>query len=475
MRSEGQAWAIDQLEEIVAASAGTFEIVQLAESEQVGGTVTLTVSIDCSRFPRAKGGVPLRTRERLRIGIPSSFPLARPDAHFTHKRYADVPHVQWGDSICLYQAPEVEWVPSQGMFGFLDRVNEWLRAAAANELDPVGMPLHPPVIYADSGSYVVPCENAPAPQPPYWGGFVQVTREERGVAAELGRWFRYGEAVPEGRLASAILLPTTMPYEYPTTVLDLVRALAARGVDLHLIFLVVSLGVLRTDDGKPAIFVLGAAMRGIAGDPLLQHLACWLIDADQSKKLRDAALAATPGDAQDVDAFCTWAADAKVKWCRVLEDRPEIVERRDSKSTARFWVDRHIALLGCGAIGSTVAPMLARAGVRQMQLYDYGVVTPGVIVRQGFRRDHVGYTKSSAVRVGVLGSRPGLDVTAHQNNVVGLLDDAEKLEGLVTADVTSMLPRRVPWRPRWSSTSGRRRRSIRQSSRWYWGTTPTWR
>lgn len=435
MRSDGQAWAIDQVEEIVAASAGTFEIIKLDESEQVSGTVTVTVSIDCSRFPRAKGGVPLHTRERLRIGIPSSFPLARPDAHFTHKRYADFPHVQWGDSICLYQAPEVEWVPGQGMFGFLDRVNEWLRAAAANELDPVGMPLHPPVAYAVSRFHVVPCENAPTPQPPYWGGFVQVTREEGDVAAELGRWFRYGEETPKGRLASAVLLPTTMPHEYPTTVLDLIRALAARGVDLHLIFLIVSLGVLRTDDGKPAIFVLGAAMRGIAGGPLLQHLACWLIDADQSKKLRDAALGGTPGDAQDVDAFCAWAADAKVEWCRVLEDRPEIVERRDSKSTAHFWKDKHVALLGCGAIGSTVAPMLARAGVGRLQLYDYGVVTPGVIVRQDFRRDHVGYTKSSAVRVGVLGSRPGLAVTAYPNNVVGLLKDAEGLERLMSADV----------------------------------------
>ncbi len=434
MRSEGQAWAIDQLEELVAASAGSFEIIRLDEPEHTGDAVVLIVSIECSHFPRAEGGVPLRGRERLRINIPSTFPLARPDAHFTHKLYADFPHVQWGDSICLYQAPEVEWVPGQGMFGFLSRVNEWLRAAAANELDPTGMPLHPPVVYATSRFHVVPCQDTPNPDPPYWGGFVEVTSEGE-VAAELGRWFKYGDELPPGRLASAILLPTTMPHEYPRTMLDLITALVERGVPLSLIHVIVYLGVLRTESGKPAIFVLGAAMRGIAGGRSIQHLACWLIDPQQSQILRDAAVSSTPDNPTDIDAFYAWAGDAKVEWCRVLEDRPEIVERRDSESSARFWKGKHVALLGCGAIGSTVAAMLARAGVGRLQLYDSGVVTPGVIVRQDFRRDHVGYSKSSAVRVGLLGSRPGLHASAYQNNIVDLLKEEEGAERLMSADV----------------------------------------
>jgi hypothetical protein len=434
MRSDGQAWAIEQLEEIVAASAKSFEIVQIDEPAQVGEAVALTVSIDCSHLPRVEGGVPLRVRERLRIRIPSSFPLARPDAHFTHKRYADFPHVQWGDSICLYQAPEVEWVPGQGMFGFMERVHEWLRAAAANELDLTGMPLHPPVAYTANRLHVVPCKDVPMPEPPFWGGFVEVTKDGE-VAAELGRWFTYGEEIPEGRLASAILLPTKMPHEYPVTMLDLINALVERGVPRHLIRAIVNLGALRTEDGKPSIFVLGAAMRGISGGRTLQHLACWLIDPEQSKKLRQAVLASTPDDPKDIDEFYAWAVGARVEWCRVLEDRPEIVERRDSESTARFWRDKHVALLGCGAIGSTLAPMLARAGVARLQLYDNSVVTPGVIVRQDFRRYHVGYTKSSAIRVEVLGARPDLDVTAYHRNVLEVFREAEALERLMSADV----------------------------------------
>ncbi|MFG1352357.1 ThiF family adenylyltransferase [Xanthobacter autotrophicus] len=434
MRSEGQAWAVDQLEEITTASAGSFEVLDIEEPGEEGAALRLAVSIDCSRFPRVHGGVPLRARERLRISIPSRFPLSRPDAHFTHKRYADFAHVQWGDSICLYQAPEVEWVPAQGMFGFIERVNEWLRAGAANELDPIGMPLHPPVAYATSNYSIVPCVDAPKPEHPFWGGFVEVTRDGK-VAAELGHWFAYGEERSERRLASAILLPATMPHEYPATMFDLIKTLVARDVPLHLIHTIVNLGALSTPAGKPSIFVLGAAMRGIAGGETRQHLASWLIDADQSQKLRDAVMAATLDDPKDIEAFYAWAADAKVEWCRVLEDRPQIVVRRDAESPSTFWKGKQVALLGCGAIGSTVAPMLARAGAARLELYDYNVVTPGILVRQDFDRNLVGYTKSIALRVRLIGARPDIDVTAHHRNILNVLNNPEELERLMGVDV----------------------------------------
>ena len=139
MRSEGQVWAVEQLDEIGQASAGTFEIVDNVEPPGEGDEIVLIISIDCSSFPREEGGVPFRVREKLRVNIPWAFPLSRPAAYFTHKRYGDFPHVQWGDSICLYQAPDVEWQPAQGMFGFMQRLDDWLRAGAAAELDPIGV------------------------------------------------------------------------------------------------------------------------------------------------------------------------------------------------------------------------------------------------------------------------------------------------------------------------------------------------
>lgn len=434
MRSDGQAWALEQLDEIARASNGAVEVTQILEPAEEGKTLEVSVSIDCRGFARKRRGVPLRLREAFCLSIAWNFPLSRPEVRFSHKEYGDFPHVQWGDLICLYQAPDVEWQPSQGMFAFMQRLNDWLKAGAAGELDPVGLPLHPPVTYAVSNFAVIPRENAPKFGGSYWGGYALIDHEN-DVVAELGRWIETGEEVPDGRLATAILLPGTMPHEYPASMKDLMLALIERGVPLAIIQIIISLGVLRTGGGKPALFLLGAAMRGIAGGERLQHLACWRIQPEQAEKLREAALNAPADRVTDDDAFFAWALEAKVEWCRVLEDRPEIVERRDGESCAAWWRGRHVAILGCGAIGSAVAMMLARAGARRLQLYDYGLVTPGILVRQDFPRRHIGYTKSSSLKVSVRAADPKVEVSDHRMDVLSLLKDEERLKELFEADV----------------------------------------
>ncbi|UIK04765.1 ThiF family adenylyltransferase [Neorhizobium galegae] len=434
MKSEGQLWAIRQLKEISAGSREAIEIIEATDPAAEHHALTVVVSINCRPLEKKEEGIPLRARERLRIQIPWNFPLGRPEVFFTHNRYGGFPHVQWGNSICLFQAPDVEWQAARGMFGFMQRLSEWLKAGAAGKLDPVGMPLHPPVAYPVANFRVVPRQNAPEPEDSYWSGYVEITRETTYVA-ELGRWIERTEEVPEVRLATAILLPTTMPFEYPETMLNLLVALIDRGVPLEIIRLTMTIGVLRTEAGKPAIFIIGAAMRGIAGGRRLQHLACWHIDAAQADKLRAAAIAATADNPIDEQAFYAWAFEAKVEWCRVLEDRPEIVERRDGMSAAAWWRGKRVTLLGCGAIGSAIAMMLAKAGVARLHLLDNGVVTPGILVRQGFRRDQIGYGKTDAVRITVEGADPGITVVPKHENIVSVLADDVKRAEMLDADV----------------------------------------
>lgn len=434
MKSQGQDWALGQLNELAQASEGTFELFEIVEPAEAGHEFSVVVSINCRGFERKDRGAPIRGRERVRLDIPEAFPLAIPRAHFTHSRYADFPHVQWGSYICLYQAPETEWNASRGMFGFMQRLQDWLKAAAAGELDPVGMPLHPPVSYTVGYFCVVPRQNAPTPPEPYWSGYVEIVSENKFVA-ELGRWIERDEVLPDMRLATAVLLPTSMPHEYPVTMLDLLKALIERGVALEIIRLTMTIGVLRTPAGKRAIFVLGAAMRGIAGEKRLQHLACWRIDAERTDRLREAALNATTDNPIDVDEFYAWALEAKVEWCRVLEDRPEIVERRDSTSSASWWQGKRVAVLGCGAIGSAVAMMLARAGIAHLSLIDNGVVTPGILVRQGFRRAQVGYSKAGSVKVEVEAAAPDVGVSSEYGNILSLLRDEAKLAEIMSNDV----------------------------------------
>src|SRR2546430_16856556 len=84
----------------------------------------------------------------MSVGTGARFLFNGPKGRVPTTWWADTPHVQWQKTLCLYAAPAVEWLPSDGMSGLVDRLIRWLRQAAAGNLDPEGQPLHPPVAYA---------------------------------------------------------------------------------------------------------------------------------------------------------------------------------------------------------------------------------------------------------------------------------------------------------------------------------------
>lgn len=434
MKSEGQVWALEQLAQIVQARPELVEVLDVKDPTEERGRVSVTLSLNCTGYVKKPGGIPFKARERLLLTIPANFPFGLPGLDFTHKRYGDFSHVQWGAHICLYQAPDSEWQPEDGLFGFMKRVDEWFSAGAANELDPVGMPLHPPIAYARSNLTVVPTQNTPVPTPPFWAGYAEIKLENVN-RVELGKWIHYQDPVPDGRLAAVILMPATMPHEYPTTFAGLLKELASRNVDADVVRIVMQLGALRNESGKPLLFVLGAANRGIAGVALLQHLTCWQIGAAQADEIRQAINASTASDPTDIAHFQTWAASANVEWCTVLEDRPEIVTRRDSESAAAWWKGRHAVIFGCGAIGSAVAIMLARAGVAKLVLYDTDIVKPGILVRQLFSRYQIGMNKAEATAKNTLYANPSMNVQHSAADVVSRLDYPERLAEILAADV----------------------------------------
>jgi len=425
--TEGQEWALAQLRE-VAASGQAIEIVSVDQPAEAEGWLRVEVSLDCSGYPQAADGLPLRQRERAIISIPASFPLSRPEVRSIHKRFAGFPHVQWGDYLCLYQAPETEWSPADGMFGFLDRLDSWLRAGALGQLDPTGLPLHPPAVYAQRSQYVVPRVDAPRVIEPWWVGYTEIESETTG-AVLLGQWHAYDGDVPQIRVASAILLPSDMPFEYPATFRALISELSTRSVTVNLLRLVLGLTALRAPEGKALYVLLGAAMRGVAGhSERKQHLACWYICPERAASLR----ALSGGDQADTEArirdFEAWAADTQIDWCTVREDRPEIVVARDRGSPLSWWRSRRVTVLGCGAIGSAVALMLARAGVAHLKLYDRAGVAPGVLARQSFQRHQIGYTKSSATFRNVEAIDPSIEVVDRHIDVVhALRTEADQL------------------------------------------------
>lgn len=418
--TEGQEWALAQLRDIEATSS-VLQIlgVTLPTAEQV--EVLVEISIDCANYERAKGGLPLLERETFVLKIPEGFPLRRPEISSKGKRFAGFPHVQWGCHLCLYQAPDTEWHPEDGMFGFIERLDVWLKAGALGELDPIDEPLHPPAIYPSRFEFVVPQVNAPTVQSPWWAGYAEITRET-AVAVVLGRWHAYDSEVPAGRLAGAVLMPEPMPFEYPGTMRELLELLSERNVTPTVVRAILDLTALRTEANKPLYIILGAAMRRAANtESRLQHLACWYVSPERASALRSIISNGTADDTVASEAFKQWSSEVALEWCPVREDRPEIVVPRDVGSPMQWWRGKRVAILGCGALGSSVALMIARARAARIQLYDNGRVPPGVLVRQHFDDRQIGYTKSSATRIQLQAIHPAANITDHDGDIVSAL------------------------------------------------------
>ena len=311
------------------------------------------------------------------------------------------------------------------MFGFLDRVDLWLIRGAAGQLDPVGAPLHPPVAYLGDGPVrtIIPRADTPqvANEPWFGTGHLQVRSDQR---VDLVGWSPFLDDGTPPNVAAVVLMPTPFPFEYPSAVRDLIGALEERGVTRERFFLTLQWAIIRNPDDSPLYVVIGTPMRGVRGGELRQHLSGWYVEPAFAWALRTSlgkhdADPAARGYGEHIEKlFLDWAAVARVTWCAVREDRPEIVTRRDQGAPLAWFAGRSVAVWGCGALGGHIAELLARGGVRKLVLRDNGIVTPGLLVRQPFDDADVGRAKAAAVADRVRRIRPDLDVEISTENVL---------------------------------------------------------
>ena len=382
------------------------------------------VSISCEGIAKTENGLPLRERERFLITIPPDFPFRKPDVATPHTRFAGFPHVQWKRGLCLYQASS-EWVSTDGMFGFIDRLHTWLRQGAIGQLDPIGGPIHPPVAYV-TGAHrlVIPRVNTPSVSSTAWLGTVKLL-VETPRRIDLGEWYPIDAPNPPTGVAAVILLPQSFPFEYPRTFYDLYQELEIHGISLRLLVVTLQLACINNPSDAPLYVVIGTPQRGVAGSgQLRQHLAVWHISPTVVADLR--LLLAQHSENERVreigeearHRFCAWAASASVEWCQVREDRPEIVVRRDEESPIAWFRNKTVTLWGCGALGSYVAEFLARCGVKKLILRDNGEVVPGLIIRQLFDEDDIGFLKVEALARRLQRLRPNLQIEKHAKNIL---------------------------------------------------------
>ncbi len=104
-----------------------------------------------------------------------------------------------------------------------------------------------------------------------------------------------------------------------------------------------------------------------------------------------------------------------------------------------------VAIVGCGGLGSNVAAMLLRSGVRRLTLIDFDVVETSNLNRQLFFRDQIGRPKTEALAETLLRIDPGAELTLHTlrvtaANLVGLVRGADAIvEAVDRADTKAMV------------------------------------
>jgi integrative and conjugative element protein (TIGR02256 family) len=414
LRSKGQEKSLAQLLRIESASQGAFKIKKIFEPAEQNIKMFVRVEINCTNIKKNNDGLPLRKREVFVLNIPGDFPYSYPHVYVEHKRFSGFSHVQWVRHLCLYLSPETEWNISDGMYGFIERLRQWLIQGAINAHEIEGHPIHPPAMR--SINYKLPSiiirENTPEFEQKFWLGFA-VLDDINEQRVDLIGWQQQYQKPESGFLAPVILLNNSFPFEYPDTAEELFYQLEKIGISLNLIHLLALFSAGSNEDIKPLYLVLGTSMRGIKDQTRLQHLSVWSIHEQikETIKLEIKCLNLIgrsvdeefKSEVEKLNAECRESSLkqfklADMRWCSVKEDRPEVTIRRDANTSAQSYLGKSVAIWGCGALGSYIAELLVRSGVSHLMLRDNKKVHPGILVRQNFEDEDIGNWKCESLK-----------------------------------------------------------------------------
>ena len=77
-----------------------------------------------------------------------------------------------------------------------------------------------------------------------------------------------------------------------------------------------------------------------------------------------------------------------------------------------------IHIIGCGAVGSTIAEQLARLGIKKLHLYDFDVVSEHNVTNQMFFATQIGKTKLDALTEILRMINPEIEIIVHHEGWV---------------------------------------------------------
>ena len=355
-----------------------------------GGRLEVALELDTSGFRPHPEGLPVQARENVIVDIGPAYPFVPPTVRVGHTRWAGFPHVLQGTRLCIYLDVHAEWVPETGMRGFLHRLWDWFDDAIANNFDRAAALYHPVggVLHRHPGApTVVASGSVPSIRSQDIARRIAL-RHRTEHRIDIASW----DAQPEESLVGGLLV--TLPEQIPlgggnslNDLLEILREQGGREAKRQLINRLRR--AIRALDIEQHLHLIIAVPNSPGHQGASHHLIGWRLTESQAAQALSGTRTATSGPAED--------KQTEVQWTFVDDRRPEANERRDRDRPVSLYAGSTVAVWGCGAIGSWIAEMLVRAGIRKLILRDPGYVTSGLLVRQNYTEEDVGRKKAEAL------------------------------------------------------------------------------
>ncbi|MCP5028486.1 MAG: hypothetical protein GY929_19595, partial [Actinomycetia bacterium] len=341
--------------------------------------------------------------EQVTVAVGPSYPELPPRVLVDHDRFVDVAHVLFGREFCIYLNPDREWHPNGGVTDALNQTWRLLEDAANGRFDPLTALFHPV------------------------GGFNPATR---GTGTAVVRSFPgvEGKAMSIGELAMrsaarvdvgapgsfpnratmhniTVTVPNRLPYGLGSTAADLVATVAtAGGPSKPALLGAIQRAAARTSPGEPIHLTVAVARSDRAWDGW--HLCCGRIRLDPVTRH-------TLLDAETLAAMQhAIGPDLPMEWYAMNDQRSDLAVRRDAHRPTNTFGGLTVEVWGCGALGSWIAEILVRAGVAHIRLFDPKTVDAGLLVRQNYTEEDVGYPKAAQLKARLEAIADGVIVEA---------------------------------------------------------------
>jgi proteasome lid subunit RPN8/RPN11 len=417
----GQTQAISELHGLQRLTDGGIKIAKVHDRDGEDGNLRVDLLVDCVVPPDWRPLRPLQPVEPVYLEVPPAYPLHQPYAYTDDHRFAGLPHVVWGNNICLHLSGN-DWDPGRGMAGLVQRLLDWFRQVADGTITAPDLVQEPPLTDTSRAQALLlvrpdlPPDLESDDRP--WAAWAVV--EAVGDAKyEVREWLTDDDPTPQadadGRtfLVPVLGLPDPVGFSYPQRLGDLLTGIEQQRTDpqrfwASLLTAMELTGRLWSADAtplaRPFLFVLlvSPAPGRRTGRARAAYLAAWTVDV--------------PGlAAGDLDL------DDPVAWVPVLDQRPRFTTRRDVTRPTAWLHGKRVLLLGCGGLGAPIAEFCVRAGVSELHLLDDGKVLPGILVRQPYQHADIGWPKAHVLRERLAQINPATPISSTYDDAVDVI------------------------------------------------------